>query len=1096
MTIRYRLLIIFSTFLFSAKFISAQGIEGLTNYSVARGLSQGNVTSLVNDKQGFLWVGTNNGLNRYDGNTFRKYRNDPHDTTTLSSNFVLALTLDSAGNVWIGTENGIDIYNPFTDKITRYKNWKPPLKAQKVHITQLNFFQHNLLLVSTDAGFATVDIATGKYSGYFGMKPGMPDSLSKFISAQFIDEEKNIWFGTETGELIKWIPGEASATSVGTISCERTNDSHTINAIEEHNGKIIIVSSCGVLFYDKQNKKFVDHWKGATAGDTLCNSAYEDILKMSDDQFCMLEERRISMIDFKTGKTWDLINNEADDDKNFTEYRNLIIDPQGIIWIGDDGKGVYSYSTTSTKMTMVTSDPVDLNHVKNPEVLSFYEMGDSVYIGSNWGIDILDLKSKRVYDYVLYPGKNASDFPVTIEEIVGAEKNSIWYFGKNSVSGLVHLNVKTAEKNMYSEANGLKTEKCTGFCKLPNGDFWLATSEKGIEIFNPKDATCFFMLADSANPNSLSSNRINSLFLDSKGNIWAASDKGLNRIDPQNGRVKCYRLNIKDTTSISSDDVVNVTEDLKGKIWVSTNFGFGKLDEATGKFKNYSEKDGLPDNFVNGIIADSLGFLWISTNGGLCRFDPEKETIKVYGSEDGLQGLEFNPGAMFYGKSGLLYFGGVNGFNYFNPKTVKENNFIPPVYITAMSIYGHPYATDSNIILKKNISLDYKQNFLSFDFVALNFYMPQKNRFRVMMEGVDDDWINVGDKKTISYPGLAPGEYIFHVTACNNDGKWNEAGTALRIIIRPPFWRTKWFYALCIIFGALTTLALFRRRTRQLRIEKEILEAKVEERTTELRFEKEKVSAAHKDIQDSINYARRIQNTILHGEVEWKNLLPDSFVLYHPRDVVSGDFFWLYKHGNKILVACADCTGHGVPGAFMSMIGHTHLNEIVAQEKVFDPATILERLHLKVTSALKQDSGSETRDGMDVALISIDYEKSELEYAGANRPLFLVRGGEAQDYKSDKYCIGGGYDVAARKFTPNKIKLEKGDMLYLFSDGYADQFGGAKGKKFGKKQLRELLLKVSGLSMEHQKDAVDAAYEEWKGELEQVDDILLIGIRV
>ncbi len=1089
--------LLFFSFCLLPGIISAQGIEGLKNYSVEEGLSEGNVSCLANDKLGFLWVGTDNGLNRFDGFSFHKYQNNPHDTNSLSSNYISALTVDSSGKVWIGTENGIDYYDPTTDKITRFKYWKPPIKFKKVHITKMDFLPNGLLLVATDAGFATVDLSSGKYSGYLGMKDEAPDSAAKYITAQFVDSQNNVWFGTVTGELLEWTEGTENISHQAQVTCTRPEDSHTINAISVHREKtLVIASNCGVRFFDIQNKSITDYWKGKTIADTLCTSGYVNVLKMGEDQFCLLEDRRISMIDFKTGKTWSLINNEADDDKNFTNYSQIILDRQGMLWIGDIGKGVWCYSTTSTKMTWVSSDPVDLNHVKNPDVLSFCEVGDSVYIGSGWGIDVLNLKTGRVTDCDLLHGKDPGDFPIDVVGIVKGENNSIWFFGRGAINGLVNLNPRTGEQKIYSEENLLKDSKCVGLCRLKDGTFWLPTKEKGIEIVDPANNTCYFMLADSSNPNSISSNRVNNLFLDSKGKLWASTDKGLNWIDPISGSVKHYRLSLKDSSSISSDDVNGVAEDLKGEIWVATNYGFGKLDKATGKFKNYSEKDGLPDNFIDGILADSLGFLWISTNKGLCRFDPQKETIKVFGPEDGMQGLEFNAASLLYGKSGELFFGGVNGFNYFKPASAKENSFVPPVYITAMKIYGKPYLSDTNILAEKYIELDYKQNFLSFDFVALNFYMPGKNRYAVKMDGVDDQWIYLGSKRTISYPGLSPGEYTLHVKACNNDGVWNETGTSLTIVITPPFWRTKWFYTLCILLGVLLVWGYIRRREKKLREEKELLENKVEERTTELRFEKEKVSAAHKDIQDSINYARRIQNTILHGEVEWKNLLPDSFVLYHPRDVVSGDFFWLYQQGEKLLIACADCTGHGVPGAFMSMIGHTHLNEIAGQEKISDPGIILERLHLKVTHSLKQDAGSETRDGMDIALISIDYKKGEVQYAGANRPLFVVRGGDAEDFKPDKYCIGGGYDVGERKFTDNTIPIKKGDMLYMFSDGYADQFGGDKGKKFGKKQLRELLIRIAGLSMEHQKDAVDKAFEEWKGELEQVDDILLIGIRI
>ncbi|HEY6162882.1 MAG TPA: SpoIIE family protein phosphatase, partial [Bacteroidia bacterium] len=328
------------------------------------------------------------------------------------------------------------------------------------------------------------------------------------------------------------------------------------------------------------------------------------------------------------------------------------------------------------------------------------------------------------------------------------------------------------------------------------------------------------------------------------------------------------------------------------------------------------------------------------------------------------------------------------------------------------------------------------------------------------------------------------------------DGVWNENGASLIIEISPPFYKTKWFLAMCGIMGLAGAWNYVRMREKKLKAEKKILEQKVEERTVELRIEKEKVVAAHQDIKDSINYARRIQSTILPGEKEWKSILPDSFVLYKPRDIVSGDFFWLLKEKDLVLVAAADCTGHGVPGAFMSMIGHTQLNDIVKQEGITDTAAILDRLHVKVSAAMKQDAGSGARDGMDIALVAFDPIKMMLHYSGANRPLLLVRGGEIKEFKADKFPIGGGSDTGVRNFSSNRIELCKGDIIYLFSDGFGDQFGGPKGKKFGTKQLREILLEISAISISRQKETLEDRFNAWKRDVEQVDDVLVIGFRV
>ena len=371
-----------------------------------------------------------------------------------------------------------------------------------------------------------------------------------------------------------------------------------------------------------------------------------------------------------------------------------------------------------------------------------------------------------------------------------------------------------------------------------------------------------------------------------------------------------------------------------------------------------------------------------------------------------------------------------------------------------------------------------------------------------MLEGFDKEWIEAGTRRFATYTNLDPGEYTFRVSTSNSDGVWSDSVSSLKITITPPFWRTTWFYILCALTLVLVIWIYIRWRERRLRREKTVLEEKVTERTSELHEEKEKVVAAHKDIRDSISYARRIQDAILPHEDEFRQLFPQSFVLYQPRDVVSGDFYWAARLGEgadeKILLAVADCTGHGVPGALMSMIGHALLNEIVKLEKMHDPARILERLHLEVRAALKQGSGNETRDGMDIALICFERKSRSLHFAGANRPLLYFVNGVMKEIKPDKQAIGGLQDDQPRTFTSQTISLEteKEVMIYLFSDGYADQFGGEKGKKFMLKRLHEMLAANHHQPVDTQKESLQTTIEKWKGNHEQVDDMLVIGIRI
>jgi ligand-binding sensor domain-containing protein/serine phosphatase RsbU (regulator of sigma subunit) len=1094
--------IIFSfLFFLLPEFFSAQTTPGLKHYGVNDGLSEGTVISLVQDQQGFIWVGTENGLNRFDGYSFRQYQNDPHDTTSLSSNFVYALVLDSSGKVWIGAGNKINVYDPVTDRLSRFSKWNPPGKISKAPVRNLVFLNNGLLLVMTAKGFATIDTASGKYTGYLGMKENAADSLAKPISCYFRDEQNNFWFGTDDGELLKWFAatpsekfGTATITCEAIVTCNAAEAEGTgINAIAElHQHDLILATDCGVRFFDEQTNSFINYFKQNSFSDTLCHCDFANIMKKDEDHFFLLGQGRLTILDFSQRQIQTLLDNR-NDESVFTTGREFISDKQGMIWIGDFGMGLFSYNPSATKFGMITADESIPNHLKNPYVFNFCESGDSVLVGSNWGFDILFPKTGIVKSILPYPDRPAGHFPLKVMGTIIGDSSDIWFVTRYSMSGLMHWNIVTGEKRFYDNENGLSSQKPRGLIQMPDGKFWIPTVDKGVVIFNPRTGKSTTMQNDSANANSISSNYVNDILLDSKGKIWISTNKGLNCYDTTSKKIEHFRLDIKDSSSISTDDVFGVTEDRAGTIWVATSFGFGKLDRATGKLKNYTTKKGLADNFVNAILADSLGYLWISTNKGICSFDPVKETFNIYGLEDGLQDEEFNVGAAYYGKSGYMYFGGVNGMNYFDPKHITGNKYAPPVFITSLIINENPFPIDSNIILKKNIDLDYTQNFLSIDFVALNYFQSSKNRFACMMEGVDKDWVQLGKTRTASYPNLPPGDYVFHVKACNNDGIWNETGTTLRITIHPPFWKTKWFYALCILIVIGAFWFYVNLREKNLKRDRKILEQKVNERTNELHVEKEKLAEANKDIKDSINYASRIQSAILPPEKMWHSLFSESFVLYKPKDIVAGDFYFLENVGDKIIVAAADCTGHGVPGAMVSVVCSNALSRAVKEFELSDPGKILDKVTQLVLETFEK-SESAVNDGMDISLLVIDKKTNAISWAGANNPLWYIVRGEMKEIKADKQPIGKFENL--KPFTTHKLNAESGSVFYLFTDGYADQFGGPQGKKFKYKQLGETLLSVSEKKMSEQKIMLEQTFENWKGNIEQVDDVLLIGIRV
>ena len=424
------------------------------------------------------------------------------------------------------------------------------------------------------------------------------------------------------------------------------------------------------------------------------------------------------------------------------------------------------------------------------------------------------------------------------------------------------------------------------------------------------------------------------------------------------------------------------------------------------------------------------------------------------------------------------------------------------------------------VVLNKHISrcssieLSYRHSVFSFEFASLHFASPQKNKYRYKMVGFDDDWITTdASKRFATYTNLPGGEYTFIVQASNSDGVWNNKGTSIHITIIPPFYKTKWFYAILTLLVLLAIYIFIKIRERQLILEKEHLETMVKERTQELNQQKEELklqsellAKSNEDltrsnmlITDSISYAKRIQEAMLPTIDHIKTYLPSSFIFFRPKDIVSGDFYWFYEHKNRLYLAVADCTGHGVPGAFMSMIGNTLLNEIVIDKEESVPSEILEKLNTGVIKALNQDVESTVQtqdDGMDITLCCIDLNTQRLEIACANHSAYIIDGENIELVQGDLYSIGGMFtNVVQRKFTNHSFPLRKGMQIYMFSDGYQDQFGGPRNKKFLASKFKEMLFENRELEMDKNAEILNTAFEAWKGRNKQLDDVLVVGFK-
>jgi serine phosphatase RsbU (regulator of sigma subunit) len=533
------------------------------------------------------------------------------------------------------------------------------------------------------------------------------------------------------------------------------------------------------------------------------------------------------------------------------------------------------------------------------------------------------------------------------------------------------------------------------------------------------------------------------------------------------------------------------------------------------------------------IENDNNNNLWVGTTKGIDRINlnlyhsNNKIEIKHFGKDDGLKGVECNRNAKFKDSEGNLWFGTIKGVTVYNPRYDKINRKEALTRITGIRLFfqnaeedliKNSEGLDSITNLPRELVLPYDKNHITFDFIGVCISNPNKVKYQFKLEGADADWFPPTSKTEATYSSLPAGEYVFHLKAMNNDGLWNERDVTFKFAVLPPWYKTWWFYTLVAVIAVTCIYLFIVVRTRNLEKAKIELEKEVELRTFQLREEKEKVEMINKevseqkaiieaknhDITDSIKYAKNIQEALLPPLQNLHKELKEAFVLYQPKDIVSGDFYWFAKRNNKRFVASVDCTGHGVPGAFMSIIGNTLLNEIVTEKNITKPSEILDELHAGVKTALKQsESENERRDGMDIALCSLNEEGNILEYAGANRPLWIFRKNKEvaeafEMIKADKFPIGGMelHENEKRKFTNHTIPVEKGDMIYVFSDGYADQFGGPKGKKYMVGNMQKLISDIHEQPVEMQEKALLKAFDDWKGNLEQIDDVLVIGFRI
>ncbi len=1097
----------FIMILFSNTLSAQKSDISFTYLTMDDGLSQSSINCMLQDKEGFIWFGTQGGLNKYNGSSsqpFKVYLHNISDTNSLSSSWVYGISEDNSGNIWVATMSGLDKLDRKTGNIIRHlHDPEDPQTISGDRIFGVLVDSRGYIWAKTIDAINKLDTATGKFTRFvhdidYFTKPSLNYSFPIFE-----DSQDNLWIGTQDG-LFMFDRDYETWKRFSVKDCY-ISDNHINVIYEDPKGNLWIGTNNGLNKFNYKTGKFINYFHNDMGTDNSLSS--NDIRAIREDCLGRLWIGTfgggLNMFDPKTDE-FRIFMPKVNDPNSISHplILSIIEDNSHILWVGTYGGAINKIDLKSKKFNLFTQHNFGLNY---NDMAAIYEEDSILWIGT-WGGG-LNLYNKKTEKIELITSKSKGKRKLTNNFVHVILKDSRGYIWIGTRNGINIYNKKTDEfttlKSLFKDNNILSGDEVFDNIRINDiiedkyNNIWVGTEDRLYNInFETKSVKAY--AHETGNEESLSNNHVYAVLEDKEGFIWIGTvANGMNRYNPVTGVFMRYQGDVRNPNTISNNRVFDVFEDSDGLLWIATGSGLNKFNKKDTSFTIYTKNDGLPSDLIYNIIEDNNKNLWMSTGYGFAMFDRKTNTFKSYDKADGLGSLELNFGSIYKSKSGEIYFGGPKGLNSFYPDSLFENPYIPKMVFLEYTKNNNDGIFTKPLDNVEEIELFHNDHTITIYFAALEFTNPQKNRYKYKMEGLSDDWTDLENQNFQTFSNLPAGDYVLTVIGSNNDMIWNEEGVSLKITVHPPYWQTTWAYLAYLVLLVLFVYNIIRLRTKKLKSANQTLRSK-QMAALEIARQKEELTVKNKSITDSINYAKRIQEAMMPSEFLFKKLLPQSFVFYKPKDIVSGDFYWIVEKNNKIFVAVVDCTGHGVPGAFMSIIGFDLLRNITKEQGVEDPAQILNQLNIGVSETFSKNvNEQEVKDGMDVSLCIIDKNQRQIEYAGAMNPLYIVRNNKIIQIKGNRFAIGTVYlGTDEQKFENHIFSYKDDDMIYLFSDGYTDQFGGPIGKKFKFRRYRHLLLTINKLSMGKQKKFLDENIENWKGELEQVDDILVIGIRL
>lgn len=1091
---RLQLLILFLLLLTIANTGNTQQYN-FKSTSVEEGLPRSGAYSLLQDTKGYLWVTLDGGgVARYDGKNFTTLDLE----NGLPSRKVRAIYEDSQQNIWFGTTKGLSLY-----KNNKLQSFTTENGLPHNYVRSITEDSEGRLVIGTNNGVCFLE------NGKINQALEIQDTLFDLkIRVLYKDRNKKIWIGTEEG--LYFINYE-NKIQQSNLNSKLPNQ--TILSIEnDSKGNIWVGTENGVL-------------KSKDSNSTIYNSSTG-----------IISDRVRAICEDKVGNIWigtrlgvscitkdNILNFNKENGLSHDRIRDILLDNNGTIWFATYYGGINSFNprdfiTYTTKEGLVSDQYFTFSQSKTThkiaagsfDGLSTFKFKNGLITNIKNYTEIDGLPDNRIY--TLFEDSNKYTW-------IGTKKGIALTKDFKSFTPLTNK-----KNNLTSEIYAIIQEN--------ENTFWAGGEDGLFQITFSKFPDDFIIIPyeNEVTP----STDISSLAKDLNNNIWIGYRHEGIRIKKSNGGFITPRFSKK------IQNISTIVIDEHNHFWVGTDAEGLFLIENTRledsiKVKQFKKEDGLTSNNIYAVDCKNHS-LWLGSEKGVDKISLDSKdniySIKNFGKDEGVAGGEIIEKAKLLSKEGFLLLGTVKGIassSPFNYDHISETPFLR--LLKFESFNRRKSIITQHVNDSSQIKIEYSTNNISVDFIGIDLNSPKKVKYKWYLEGFSTNWSKPTKRNFINFTNLTDKDYVLKIISSNSDGIWNTEPLIIKFRVKTPFWKSTWFTIVIILLIALLIFLIVKWKinqliNKQLILEKKILEAtrtieeekaRIEEQSVQIYDQKELLEEQHKEIKQSIDYAQLIQEASL-PEKKINELLSDAFLLYKPRDIVSGDFYWWEKKEDYILFCVADSTGHGIPGAFISLIGTILSNEIFHSKKLLFPNQILDELNKSVQLTLEQHlPNPKIKDGMDLSFCCYNKSTKTIFFSGANNPLWIVRhnnqeltlnnkttkhvyentenGAKLFEIKGDKQPIGL-HAVKQHPFTLNEVNVLEGDELYMFTDGYADQFGGEKDKKFMSKRFKHLLTTNENVPMDKVKTIINLNFVSWKGSNEQVDDVCVVGVRI